>query len=294
MNDPIALAPIRGRAAAVAHLAAAASLEATAPQAEELDEIRALLPARTAIYVSAVPGRAADRQLEVVRQIADAGFEAVPHLAARNFGSIDEVDRLLKQMSEAAPLRRVLVIGGDRDTPPGSLHAAIEVIDSGVLEANGITGVGIAAYPEGHPRIAPDTLAQALSGKLAAAARHGLHAHVVTQFSMSAAPILDWLRLARRNGLTAPVRIGIAGPASIKTLIRFAAICGVRNSLQGLARNAGLLKNLLTDATPDAIVEPLAAEAADLGEIALHLFSFGGLAKAARWLRRAAEELERA
>jgi methylenetetrahydrofolate reductase (NADPH) len=185
------------------------------------------------------------------------------------------------------------VIGGDRDTPSGSLRAAIDVIDSGVLEANGIAGIGIAAYPEGHPRIAPDALAQALSGKLAAAARRGLHVHVVTQFSMSATPVLDWLRQARRNGLTAPVRIGIAGPASIKTLVRFAAICGVRNSLQGLARNAGLLRNLLTDATPDAIVEPLAAEAADLGEVALHLFSFGGLAKAARWLHGATETSRR-
>jgi len=35
--------------------------------------------------------------------------------------------------------------------------------------------------------------------------------------------------------------------------------------------------------TPDAVLRPLAEASAQLGDVAPHIFSFGGLATAARW-----------
>ncbi len=86
------------------------------------------------------------------------------------------------------------------------------------------------------------------------------------------------------------MRIGLAGPTSLTTLMRYAKRCGVRASTQGLARNAGLLKHMLGAAAPDAIIRALieANRDGDLGEIAPHLFSFGGIGATAKWGANAA------
>ena len=65
-----------------------------------------------------------------------------------------ELDRHLGRLADEAGVRRVLVIAGDFAAPLGPFHAAIEVIESGLLHARGITEVGIAGYPDGHPRLA--------------------------------------------------------------------------------------------------------------------------------------------
>ena len=67
--------------------------------------------------------------------------------------------------------------------------------------------------------------------------------------------------------------------------MRYAKRCGVRASTQGLARNAGLIKHLLGASAPDGIVRALieANRDGELGDIAPHLFSFGGIGATARW-----------
>jgi len=87
------------------------------------------------------------------------------------------------------------------------------------------------------------------------------------------------------------VRVGLAGPTNLATLLRYAKRCGVRASAQGLARQAGLLRQLFAMSAPDALVRALAQARADkhLGEIAPHFFSFGGLLRTARWAAAVAQ-----
>jgi methylenetetrahydrofolate reductase (NADPH) len=94
----------------------------------------------------------------------------------------------------------------------------------------------------------------------------------------------------RAFGIEHPVRVGLAGPTSLATLLRYAKRCGVRASAQGLARQAGLLRQLFAMSTPDALVRTLAERRDELGEIAPHFFSFGGLAGTARWAAAVAEQ----
>jgi methylenetetrahydrofolate reductase (NADPH) len=82
------------------------------------------------------------------------------------------------------------------------------------------------------------------------------------------------------------VRVGLAGPTSLSTLLRYAQRCGVRASAQGLARQAGLVRQLFAMSTPDALVRALALT--QLGQIKPHYFSFGGLARTARWAQAVA------
>jgi methylenetetrahydrofolate reductase (NADPH) len=276
--------------AAITAFMRAASLEATRPNAQDIAALKAALPAGTPVYLSAVLTRP---QEEVVGQavlVRAAGLEPVPHLAVRNFASAEALARFLDRLNGEAGVRRLLVIAGDRAEPAGPFHGALEAIDSGLISRRGITEIGISGYPGGHPRIADHELDRLLAAKLEAAGQTGLKVNIVTQFSLDTGPILAWLRRLRDHGVDHPVRIGLAGPTSLTTLMRYAKRCGVRASTRGLARNAGLIKHLLGAAAPDAIVRALidANRDGELGDIVPHLFSFGGIGATARWAEAAA------
>ena len=270
-----------GEAARIVELARTASLEATRPSEAEIAAFAAVALPGTPVYVSAVPSRPLAEQIAIATRLHARGFEPVPHLAARNFASAMALDDFLARMVDEAGVRRLLVIGGDRDAPAGKFHHAIEVIESGLPQSRGIREIGIAGYPEGHPRVAAGEIDRMLAAKIEAAAATGLAVHIVTQFAFSPEPILAYVARLRDNGIEQPVRIGIAGPASVATLMRYAAICGVAASARALARNAGLAKHLFGRAAPDAILRALAG--ARLGDVAPHVFSFGGLGATARW-----------
>ena len=246
--------------------------------------------AGTQIYLSAVPTRPQEDVVEPAARLRVAGLEPVPHLAVRNFASAEALGRFLDRLAGEAGVRRLLVIAGDRAEPAGPFHGALEAIDSGLIARHGIEAISISGYPDGHPRIADHELDRLLAAKLEAAAQTGLKVDIATQFCLEAAPILAWLKRLRAHGIDHPVRVGLAGPTSLTTLMRYARRCGVRASTRGLARNAGLIKHLLGAAAPDGILRALieANRDGELGDIAPHLFSFGGIAATARWMAAAA------
>ena len=285
--DAPPLVPPAGPAESVriAEFVHAASFEATRASDTDLDALGAAVPSGTRIYVSALPARPVDEQIAIARRLHARGFEPVPHLAARSFAGQMALDHYLARLTEEAGVTRLLIIGGDRDAPAGSFHHAIEVIESGLPQSRGIREIGIAGYPEGHPRVAPSEIDRALAAKIEAAAATGLGVHIVTQFGFSADAILAWIARMRDTGIEQQIRVGLAGPASVATLLRYAAICGVAASARTLARNAGLAKHLFGAAAPDAIIRALAAArlGRQVGDIAPHFFTFGGLGATARW-----------
>jgi methylenetetrahydrofolate reductase (NADPH) len=261
------------------------SLEATRPNAADIAALAASMPRGTHVYLSAVPTRPATEQIAAAAGLREVGFEPVPHLAVRNFASLQALDEHLARLSGEAGARALLVIAGDRAEPAGFFRNAIEAIDSGLLQRHGIAEIGIAGYPDGHPRIPELQLDRALREKIGSAESTGLAVHVVTQFCFEPAPILAWIARLRDYGLEVPVRVGLAGPTNPATMVRYAARCGVRASAQSLARQAGLVRQLFAMTAPDALVRALAdAHAAGrLGDVAPHFFSFGGVAATARW-----------
>ena len=267
------------------------SLEATRLNAEDLAALQSVLPPETAVYLTAVPGRPLAEQDTTSARLRSLGFEPVPHIAVRHFASAAVLEDALARLAGEGGVRRVLVIAGDRDRPAGPYNSAIEVIDSGLLQRHGIGEVGIAGYPEGHPRISQDVLDRALAAKVEAAEQTGLAVHIVTQFAFDTAAILGWLTRLRDLGIEHPVRLGLVGPTSLPTLLRYAQRCGVRASAQGLTRQAGLLKHLIGVSAPDALIRPLSEACADgrLGQVAAHFYSFGGAPATARWAAAVAQ-----
>jgi methylenetetrahydrofolate reductase (NADPH) len=125
-----------------------------------------------------------------------------------------------------------------------------------------------------------------LRAKVALARRQGLEVSLVTQFGFEAAPIVRWITALRAQDIVCPVRVGIAGPASVATLAKFAVRCGIGASLRALARGHTAFARILAEAGPDALIGALVVDEDPRYPIdGLHVFTFGGVRRAAEWIR---------
>jgi methylenetetrahydrofolate reductase (NADPH) len=229
-----------------------------------------------------VPGRSVDETIGHAVALRACGLEPVPHLAVRNFASVEAFDLVLTRLNREAAIDSVLIIAGDR-SECGPLRRALDVIDSGLLRRRGIRTIGVAGYPQGHPSIGRDELKRALAEKISAAEATGLNVEIVTQFCFDAPAILSFISEVRDYGFDHRVRAGLAGPTNLGSLMRYATRCGVRTSAHALARRSGLMRQMFAMTTPDDLIRAL-AEAAPAG-VTPHLFSFGGIAATGRWAR---------
>jgi methylenetetrahydrofolate reductase (NADPH) len=271
-------------ASASAGFARRFSLEATRPSSAEVAALADILPRGTPLYLTAVPTQDRHELVTAAAAVRKAGLEPVAHIAARRFAGATLLQELLVRLHGEADMRRLLLIGGDVDTP-GAFADALAVIQRGGLRQAGIEEIGIGGYPEGHPRIPAGRLEASLDEKIAAATAQGLRIHIVSQFSFSPEHILAWVKQLRACGIGKPVKIGMAGPTSVPALLRYAKRCGVAASLRGLV--SGVASGLLGHVRPDLIIETLSA-AGDLGDVAPHYFSFGGTLETARYACEAA------
>jgi methylenetetrahydrofolate reductase (NADPH) len=268
---------------AIMALVSGASLEMSPREREVIAAAAEFLPPGTEVFVSSPPSVSHHDIVSAAVALRRHGFEPVPHVAARSLVGFTQLNDLLARVAGEAGVRRALVIGGDLDPPSGPFRASFDVLSLGLFEKYGVTNIALAAYPEGHPRIAQPTLDRAFEAKLALLRRAGIDAHAVTQFVFDAAPVLDWLRLLRMGEPSLPVRIGLAGPAGIATLARYAVRCGIGHSIGALVRHGTSIARLVTEAGPEPVMRQLAA--AKVQASGIHLFSFGGLPRTARWLR---------
>jgi len=263
-------------------LLAGASLELSSRDPAEIDACVDLLEPGTAVYISMPPGQTYHGNVALAARLRRAGFQPVPHIAARRIASHDALDEYLERAVGEAAVDSALVIAGDNDRASGPFEDSLALLETGTFQRHGIVHVGVAGYPEGHPRIAPSALDSALAAKKSLARRAGLDLRVVTQFSFESDPVLAWVAKIKGHGI--PVRVGLSGPASLPRLLRFAALCGVGNSVRALKARPQAITRLLVEAGPEVVVRDLARHSAP-PMAGLHFFCFGGVVRTARWLR---------
>lgn len=275
---------LKSEATGPAALLRDSSIEISAKDAEKITG--AGLPAGTRVSITFMPNEDFPTRIACAAEVRRCGLVPVPHIAARRIASEADLDGFLAGLVREAQVQDVFVIAGDLSEPLGPYGDALAILQSGVLEKHGIRHVGISGYPEGHPDIGEAVLWQALRDKHATLSAKGLDYSIMTQFGFDAEPVLVWLAQLRREGVSAPVRIGVAGPASVKTLLRFAARCGVGTSAKVMKKYGLSITNLLGSAGPDPFLADLAAglDPAVHGEVRLHFYPFGGVAKTAGWI----------
>ena len=258
------------------------------PQSEKVvDSAAERLEPGTEVFFTWIPGEDFSKAVAPAAKLRKAGLYPVPHIGARHLESKEQLDRLLGEFTGAG-VDRVLVIGGERDKPLGPYDASIQVMQSGLLQKYNIKRVGISGFPEGHPRISEQVLGESTVAKMKYGREIGLQLQIVTQFVFEGEPIAAWLKKLRAMGVDLPVRLGLAGPAGIATLTRYAIHCGVGNSIKALTKSASFGK-LLTERDPEPVIRELMAASPDgdpskLGVAALHFYTFGGLKKTVEWI----------
>jgi methylenetetrahydrofolate reductase (NADPH) len=266
-------------------LVAACSIEISPRDDFAGERLRELLEPGRTVFVN-YPGSVTHHDVVAAcARLRHAGFDPVPHIAVRRLASFTQASDFLQRAVAEAGVRGALIIGGDPDHPVGPFPDAYDLLASDLVGHHGLREVAFAGYPEGHPRIASRTLDEALRAKVALARRQGLEVSLVTQFGFDAAPILRWIAALRAQDIVCPVLVGIAGPATVATLAKFAVRCGIGASLRSLARGHTAFARILAEAGPDALIGALVAEEDPRRPIdGLHVFTFGGIRRTAEWI----------
>lgn len=271
---------------ALAGLLGEYSVEVTSRDTASVEAAAGLLRPDTEVFVANLPKEGADVLVQAARRLRLAGLAPVPHIVARNIAGARDLEDMLGRLTAEAGVDRALVLGGDRDDPAGEFDASLQLIETGLFQKHGINRIAIACYPEGHPRISDAVLEKALADKLAAAARAGLDVTLVSQFVFEPHLIPAFARRLREAGVTAPMRVGVAGPAERGKLIKYALRCGVGASLRALRERSELARNVMAGETPQELLGEVAlAQAAEpsLGIGGVHFFTFGDPASSIRW-----------
>lgn len=282
---PSAVAP--EIAAAAAEMVACGSLEMGADTPEDARRIAELLPAGTPVYVNHLPRNGIEHTLKALIALRESNLEPVPHVAARRLSSREEARSFLEKAVRMAGVAKFLLIGGDVASPLGPYTQAVDLLKEEFVGGSGLAQVGLAGYPEGHPRIPTAALNEALEEKLALASRIGLSPYLVTQFSFAPGRIVEFCADLARRAPDIPVYVGLAGPTSPVSLLRFAQRCGVSASLRALQAEGMRAVRLITHVDPTDQLLMLARHARSgsaSNVVGVHLFSFGGVARTAAWM----------
>jgi methylenetetrahydrofolate reductase (NADPH) len=289
MNAPLSSAGL-SQAAATSSFLRLASLEITPKQIEKLPVLKEKLAPGCRVFIALIDAGDAASQIEAVRQLKAAGFDPVPHVPARFVKDEADLGQRIRALAGAGA-SSMLVLGGGAPEPIGAYDAAIQLLETGVFQANGVTRIGLAGHPEGNPDITKArgeaALLAALKEKQAYLKTNGLEGFIATQFLFEAQPVAEWARGLRAEGIDLPIHVGVPGPATIKTLVKYAAMCGVGNSARFIRKQALNITRLLTVNTPDDFVAGLAQlhyGRPELGIAGPHLYPFGGFDKLFDWM----------
>jgi methylenetetrahydrofolate reductase (NADPH) len=291
MAGDITTASPEGERARIVHFAANASIEVSARDTTAAAVCRDLLPSGASIYINFAAADTHHGIVAAATRLRHAGFNPVPHVAGRYLASFTQLNDYLARARGEAGVDQVLLVAGDIDRPVGPFQTSFELLATGLFEKHGIRRIGVAGYPEPHPKIDAPVLAEALRAKLMLIRQLAAEPYVVAQFCLDAALIRAWLQQFEAWGLAVPVHVGLAGPTGIATLAKYAVRCGIGNSIRALLNRQTSVARLLVEAGPEPIIRGLAATPDKIA--GMHFFSFGGVERTAAWLHAmAAGEFE--
>jgi methylenetetrahydrofolate reductase (NADPH) len=221
------------------------------------------LPNIKNVYITLLQGDQYRDVASKAKELVKLGKNPIPHFPARSIKNQNELKEYV-MMCKDFGVTQALVIGGSAQ-PIGDFHSSIQLFETGLFEG---FKIGIAGHPEGSPDISDSELKKAMIDKKPYAD------YIVTQWLMETSPIIDFI-----SKQVLPVHVGIAGPAKITSLLKFASIVGAKNSINFLKSNASKAVDLFKPRKPDDLIEKIKAYSKNF-----HIYTFGGLNETNKWL----------
>lgn len=267
------------------------SIEVMPRTAQKVEDFRAILPAGTRVYIAHIDGTPIEEMTACAARLARDGFRVMPHFPARSIPDRATLaDWIARYRGEAGVEEGLILAGGNR-TPVGDFDSSMQLLESGLF--GDFTALHVAGHPEGNRDIDPDgstkNVSEALAWKQKFSDASDAQMALVTQFAFEAQPLIAWVEGLRAAGIDLPVRLGVAGPAKLQTLIRFAVACGVGPSIAVLQKRAMDVTKLMLPYEPGEVLAELAAYRAahpDCGIDGIHMFPLGGIDASATWAQR--------
>lgn len=264
------------------------SIEVMPRTAEKVEDFRDLLPKGTRVYIAHIDGTPIEDMVATAKRIAAEGFPVMPHFPARIIKDKATLADWIARYQGEADVKQALLLGGGISKPHGDFHCSMQLMETGLFD--GFDRLHVAGHPEGNKDIDPDgsdrNVMDALRWKQAFKDRTDAKMAMATQFCFEAKPVIKWVNRLQAEGINIPVHIGVAGPAKLQTMIKFAIACGVGPSLKVLQKRAMDVTKLLLPYEPNEFITELAAHKEanpDFGIESVHFFPLGGIKTNATW-----------
>jgi methylenetetrahydrofolate reductase (NADPH) len=265
------------------------SIEVMPRTAEKVENFRDLLPKGTRVYIAHIEGTPIEDMVATARRLNTEGYTVMPHFPARIIPDRATLADWIARYQGEADVKQALLLGGGVNSPAGDFNASMQLIETGLF--SGFDRLHVAGHPEGNKDIDKDggdaIVMQALKWKQAFSERSDAAMAIVTQFCFEEDPVIAWANRLAAEGVYMPIHIGVAGPAKLQTLIKFAIACGVGASMRVLQKRAMDVTKLLMPYEPTEFVAALAAYKAKnpaFGIESVHFFPLGGIKTNATWI----------
>ena len=266
------------------------SIEVMPRTAEKVDNFREHLPEGTRVYIAHIEGTPIEDMVATAKRLATDGYQVMPHFPARIIKDEATLADWIARYQGEAGVEQALMLAGGVAEPHGNFDSSMQLLETGLFDKAGFKRLHVAGHPEGNRDIDPDgstlNVDNALKWKNDFNSRTDAEMAIVTQFAFDAGPIIEWANGVQAAGIDLPIHIGIAGPAKLQTLIKFAIACGVGPSLKVLQKRAMDVTKLVLPYEPDDVVSALAAHKAANPDFAIshvHFFPLGGIKTNAAW-----------
>lgn len=264
------------------------SIEVMPRTAEKVEDFRELLPAGTRVYIAHIEGTPIEDMVATAARLAGDGYKVMPHFPARIIKDRAMLADWIARYQGEAGVDQALLLAGGVAEPHGDFHSSMQLMESGLF--GDFKRLHVAGHPEGNRDIDKDgsdkNVMEALRWKQKFSEMTDAEMALATQFAFEAGPIIAWADALKAAGIKIPVHIGIAGPAKLQTLIKFAIACGVGPSLKVLQKRAMDVTKLLLPYEPTEVLTALAAHKAahpDFNITHVHFFPLGGIKTNANW-----------
>ncbi len=264
------------------------SIEVMPRTAEKVEDFRDLLPAGTRVYIAHIEGTPIEDMVATAKRLATDGYNVMPHFPARIIKDKAMLADWIARYQSEANVAQALLLAGGVAQPHGDFHSSMQLLQTGLF--GDFTRLHVAGHPEGNRDIDTDgtnkNVMDALRWKQTFSETTDADMALATQFAFEAKPIIAWADALRDAGIAIPIHIGIAGPAKLQTLIKFAIACGVGPSLKVLQKRAMDVTKLLLPYEPTDVLTELAAHKAanpDFNIERVHFFPLGGIKTNAQW-----------
>jgi methylenetetrahydrofolate reductase (NADPH) len=266
------------------------SIEVMPRTASKVEDFRDLLPAGTRVYIAHIEGTPIEDMVETAKRLNAEGYPVMPHFPARIIKDEATLADWIARYQGEADVKQALLLAGGVAEPHGAFDSSMQLLETGLFDKAGFSNLHVAGHPEGNKDIDPDgsvkNVMEAVLWKQKFSERTDAKMALATQFAFDAKPIIAWADGLKEAGVDLPIHIGIAGPAKLQTLIKFAIACGVGPSLKVLQKRAMDVSKLLLPYEPTDVIAELAAHKAanpDFNITNVHFFPLGGIKTNATW-----------